>query len=1199
GPYFYAPPSGGDGVVEDGAGPALPMAVVVDFIPDDNEVMTSFTLGGIPEGARFYIGGTVAENEVTVTDGAVTVNLATYGGAIPQMYLLPPHDSDVDIALEVTGEIYDPDGGFGGGLSGFGDPGTNTLINGLGGVAGFGENVMYVNDDGSTYVDLSSVFPDGLMINGTAYTGLYINNNGNVTFDNALSTYTPFGISNSSQPIIAPFFADVDTWGGTPDSYDADGNSQGTNRIYWDLDAENGIFTVTWDDVGYFSSAINLLNAFQLRLVDQGDGNFGIEFRYEDINWTTGDASGGAGGLGGTPARAGWSEGEGGAYFELTQSGNEPQMLNLENLSNIDADGVWRWNAESGDIVTTEPLVVDSLTGSHVAAIDAVADYPHAAVFNGEYWDFLEGGNVTLTRNEDSDLIGGGAVYTFPFSGLVDDIDGSESITRIAITPGANTSLNNGEGFDGYFNGAGAAMMEWVLVNDGVVEVIDEDTLFHVYTDSALPDFLTGWTDIPATSVIIGADGSLILEFNAALNVLSVDLYNENMGVLGIRLPEHSDDDVVLTIEVTSVEVPTDLEVGVAWDSTGTWNNTATSTVTFNQNLMAVADTPTVSLSFPEINSYTLPVLATVTADFPDTDGSETHTLTLFLPAGWTVEAGNENGWSLVGGETDQWTIDLGSNGAYSGGPALTPPAEWSGDSDFSVTATASETNAEGAVATYSASALALATATYMDPDDTYTYNLGDGNQVISDANGGTDTLVFDTTEGIDYLTRDGNDVLFEMYDGTTLRLQGHFSGQQIEYVEAPGEGPFYLSTGPVSDVGNDILFATGGGDILVGGGGENLLIGGAGADTLLAGDNGDWLVGEGGNDTLTGGAGGDDLEGGAGNDTIIGGDGWDFVSYVHDAVFGGAAGVVVNLATGIATDGFGDTDTLTGIEEIEGTNFADTLTGDSGNNGFVGLGGADIITGGDGWDWVDYGDDVLYGGTNGVTVNLADGTAIDGFGDTDTLNSIEGVSGTSFADTLTGNSGDNSFQGFGGDDIIDGGGGWDHVNYDLTWWDGVYTGVTVNLETGTATDGFGDTDSLTSIEGATGTDLADTLIGSSGANWLEGGAGNDTLTGGGGADTFDYNDGNLGHDEITDFVGGTDNLNLDDLFDALNAGDGGTRTVNIDYSADTGHGTAAFDTVLTLTSDSGTLANFSITLTDIDGTGLLFGSDIIINEAG
>ena len=55
---------------------------------------------------------------------------------------------------------------------------------------------------------------------------------------------------------------------------------------------------MTWDDVGFANGNTSLLNAFQVSLIDRGSGDFDIEFRYEDIRWTTGDNSSGANGLG-------------------------------------------------------------------------------------------------------------------------------------------------------------------------------------------------------------------------------------------------------------------------------------------------------------------------------------------------------------------------------------------------------------------------------------------------------------------------------------------------------------------------------------------------------------------------------------------------------------------------------------------------------------------------------------------------------------------------------------------------------------------------------------------------------------------------------------------------------------------------------------------------------------------------------------
>jgi hypothetical protein len=100
--------------------------------------------------------------------------------------------------------------------------------------------------------------------------------------------------------------------------------------------------------VGYYSRHTDLLNSFQVILTNGGLGNFDIEYRYQDINWTTGDASGGRHGLGGIVARAGLTSGNGLDFLELAASGNEKAMLNLEHTSNIDQAGIYRFKVNNG-----------------------------------------------------------------------------------------------------------------------------------------------------------------------------------------------------------------------------------------------------------------------------------------------------------------------------------------------------------------------------------------------------------------------------------------------------------------------------------------------------------------------------------------------------------------------------------------------------------------------------------------------------------------------------------------------------------------------------------------------------------------------------------------------------------------------------------------------------------------------------------
>lgn len=213
-------------------------------------------------------------------------------------------------------------------------------------------NVLGANDDGST-----GLVNIGFSANfyGTSYTQLYVNNNGNVTFESPLSTFTPFGLSTNSFPIIAPFFADVDTRGAgsSPVTY-------GTGLI-----GGHQVFGVNWVDVGYFNSQADKLNSFQLILIDRSDtgaGNFDIEFNYDRILWETGSASGGSNGFGGTSAAAGYTDG-GSNDFEFAGSRVNGAFLD-SNLSsglvhgslNSNTAGQYIFTVRNGVVVNPNPV---------------------------------------------------------------------------------------------------------------------------------------------------------------------------------------------------------------------------------------------------------------------------------------------------------------------------------------------------------------------------------------------------------------------------------------------------------------------------------------------------------------------------------------------------------------------------------------------------------------------------------------------------------------------------------------------------------------------------------------------------------------------------------------------------------------------------------------------------------------------------
>ena len=180
------------------------------------------------------------------------------------------------------------------------------------------------------------------------------------------------------------------------------------------------------------------------------------------------------------------------------------------------------------------------------------------------------------------------------------------------------------------------------------------------------------------------------------------------------------------------------------------------------------------------------------------------------------------------------------------------------------------------------------------------------------------------------------------------------------------------------------------------------LAIGTTGDNPSLTGtDDADLMLGLAGDDTLEGGIGADFLDGGVGSDTA---------SYASsdDAAFDGL-GVTVNLATGEGSGEDAEGDTLVGIENLVGSDYDDTLRGNSEVNIIDGGQGVDTLYGGGGGDTLTggAGDDTLYGG--GDDDRLTGGTGNDylyGHKGDDTL---EGGIG---ADTLEGGTGDDTLRG-------------------------------------------------------------------------------------------------------------------------------------------------------------------------------------------
>ena len=292
--------------------------------------------------------------------------------------------------------------------------------------------------------------------------------------------------------------------------------------------------------------------------------------------------------------------------------------------------------------------------------------------------------------------------------------------------------------------------------------------------------------------------------------------------------------------------------------------------------------------------------------------------------------------------------------------------------------------------------------------------------------------------------------------------------------------------------------------------------------------------------------------------------------AHVHGPAAAGVnAGVLTGITPTVVAADATQTDMISNIENVTGSGQNDTLfgsgvtfqdatTGDMAVNTLDGGDGDDFLRGGAGSDMLiggaGTGDTADYSTSYGaVRVNLVSGTGNWNHAEGDTLNGIENLIGSNVSDTLIGSgvtfqdatTGDmavNTLDGGDGDDFLRGGAGSDMLiggagTGDTADYSTSYGAVRVNLVSGTGNWNHAEGDSLNGIENVRGSNFDDVLIGDGMANVLRGLAGDDVLTGNGGVDTFVFGNegestftfppGGQGADTITDFVSGTDEIDV------------------------------------------------------------------------
>uniref|UniRef100_A0A7N6BGB5 Sushi, nidogen and EGF-like domains 1 n=1 Tax=Anabas testudineus TaxID=64144 RepID=A0A7N6BGB5_ANATE len=214
------------------------------------------------------------------------------------------------------------------------------------------------DDGGSGLVEISVAFP----FFGDRHTGLYVNNNGLVSFLREVSQFTPvaFPIAGDRR-VVAPFWADVDNRRAGSVFYRESQESSILSRASGDVMTHfsefpnfnaTWVLIATWHQVTFFGgNSLTPVNTFQVVLITDGELSFTI-FQYNNITWTTGmhaSSGGNLAGLEGIAAQAGFNAGDGKRYFNIPGS-RTADVVNVEETTNVGYPGRWVFRIDDANV---------------------------------------------------------------------------------------------------------------------------------------------------------------------------------------------------------------------------------------------------------------------------------------------------------------------------------------------------------------------------------------------------------------------------------------------------------------------------------------------------------------------------------------------------------------------------------------------------------------------------------------------------------------------------------------------------------------------------------------------------------------------------------------------------------------------------------------------------------------------------------
>ena len=244
-------------------------------------------------------------------------------------------------------------------------------------------------DDGSSSV---LILPFPIRFFDTLKSTLYVNTNGHISFDDPLDFYDPRPFPIPDLPLIAPYWADVDT---TP----PDGG-----QIWYRISTNNCLITdliesivssqltlssftpeymviVTWDHVGYYEERTDKTNTFQCILAADNVTSYVIyQYADDEIQWTTDS-------LGRNAALVGYNAGDCIRYKTVRES-MTTEIINITKTSNVGIPGVYVFKVDGMErctigthsTITTSPCSITTITKTVSSTFSAtiVTKTPHS-----------------------------------------------------------------------------------------------------------------------------------------------------------------------------------------------------------------------------------------------------------------------------------------------------------------------------------------------------------------------------------------------------------------------------------------------------------------------------------------------------------------------------------------------------------------------------------------------------------------------------------------------------------------------------------------------------------------------------------------------------------------------------------------------------------------------------------------------------